>query len=139
MKTSKKKYNILNDCRGLFEDEVFEIIMQERGIDDPEHFLNPTEDDLLPLDDLKNIDKAYRLVMSAVNEDKRIAVHFDTDTDGITSGAVMTRYLKNMTENPVDVYINRGKQHGLANQDIAKFYGYDLLIVVDSLDKDETQ
>ena len=68
------------------------------GIDDPEHFLNPTEDDLLPLDDLKNIDKAYGLVMSAVNEDKRIAVHFDTDTDGITSGAIMTRYLKNMTE-----------------------------------------
>lgn len=139
MKTSKKKYNILNDCRGLFEDEVFEIIMQERGIDDPEHFLNPTEDDLLPLDDLKNIDKAYRLLVDAVYKDKRIAVHFDTDTDGITSGAIMTRYLKNMTENPVDVYINRGKQHGLTNQDIAKFYGYDLLIVVDSLDKDETQ
>ena len=139
MKKSKKKYNILNDCRQLFEDEVFDIIMQERGINNPEHFLNPTEDDLLPLDALKNIDKAYELVMNAIKGDQRIAVHFDTDTDGITSGAIMTRYLKEMTENPVDTYINRGKQHGLANQDIGKFYGYDLLIVVDSLDKDETQ
>lgn len=139
MKKSKKKYNILNDCRQLFEDEVFDIIMQERGINNPEHFLNPTEDDLLPLDALKNIDKAYELVMNAIKGDQRIAVHFDTDTDGITSGAIMTRYLKETTENPVDTYINRGKQHGLANQDIGKFYGYDLLIVVDSLDKDETQ
>lgn len=139
MKKSKKKYNILNDCRQLFEDEVFDIIMQERGINNPEHFLNPTEDDLLPLDALKNIDKAYELVMNAIKGDQRIAVHFDTDTDGITSGAIMTRYLKETTENPVDTYINCGKQHGLANQDICKFYGYDLLIVVDSLDKDETQ
>ena len=49
MMTSKKNYKVLNDCRQMYEDEVFEVILKQRGIADPEHFFNPTEDDLFPL------------------------------------------------------------------------------------------
>lgn len=42
MTMTKKNYNILNDCRGMYEDEVFETILEQRGIKDIEHFLNPT-------------------------------------------------------------------------------------------------
>lgn len=139
MKKSKKKYKVLNDCRGLLEEEVFDIIMDERGIDNPDHFFNPTEDDLLPLDELKNVRKAYNVLRFAINNNKKIAVHFDTDTDGITSGAIITRYLREAFDYKVDTFINRGKQHGLTNQDLSEFYDYDLLIVVDSLDKDVSQ
>lgn len=38
-----KNYNILNDCRGMYEEEIFNTILEQRGIDDIEEFLRPTE------------------------------------------------------------------------------------------------
>lgn len=135
---TKKNYNILNDCRGMYEDEVFETILEQRGIKDIEHFLNPTEDDLLPLDSMFSINEAYERVDKAIENGEQIAILFDTDTDGITSGAIMTRYLKHFTEN-ITTHIDEGKQHGLIGQDLSQFDNADLVIIVDSLDKDESQ
>ena len=96
-----KNYKILNDCRGMYEQDIFDTIIAQRHIDNPERFFNPTEDDLLPLDSLKNIDKAFLRVEKALQNDENIAILADTDTDGITSGAIITRYLKNFTRNVV--------------------------------------
>lgn len=136
--TSTKNYKVLNDCRQMYEDEVFDVILEQRGITNPEHFFNPTEDDLLPLDSLLRIEDAFRRVDKAIKEDEKISILFDTDLDGTSSGAIITRYLKNFTSN-IKTYIDEGKQHGLIGQDIEKFHDVDLLIIVDSLDKDESQ
>ena len=138
MMTSKKNYKVLNDCRQMYEDEVFEVILKQRGIADPEHFFNPTEDDLFPLDSLYRIDEAFDRIDKAIKENEKIAILFDTDLDGTASGAIITRYLRNFTNN-IETYIDEGKQHGLIGQDIEKFFDVDLLIVVDSLDKNELQ
>ena len=138
MMTSTKNYKVLNDCRQMYEDEVFDVILEQRGITNPEHFFNPTEDDLLPLDSLLRIEDAFRRVDKAIKEDEKISILFDTDLDGTSSGAIITRYLKNFTSN-IKTYIDEGKQHGLIGQDIEKFHDVDLLIIVDSLDKDERQ
>ena len=138
MMTSTKDYKVLNDCRQMYEDEVFDVILEQRGITNPEHFFNPTEDDLLPLDSLLRIEDAFRRVDKAIKEDEKISILFDTDLDGTSSGAIITRYLKNFTSN-IKTYIDEGKQHGLIGQDIEKFHDVDLLIIVDSLDKDESQ
>lgn len=138
MMTSKKNYKVLNDCRQMYEDEVLEVILKQRGIADPEHFFNPTEDDLFPLDNLYRIDEAFDRLDKAIKEDEKIAILFDTDLDGTASGAIITRYLRNFTNN-IETYIDEGKQHGLIGQDIEKFFDADLLIVVDSLDKNEHQ
>lgn len=138
MMTSKKNYKVLNDCRQMYEDEVFEVILKQRGIADPEHFFNPTEDDLFPLDNLYRIDEAFDRLDKAIKENEKIAILFDTDLDGTASGAIITRYLRNFTNN-IETYIDEGKQHGLIGQDIEKFFDIDLLIVVDSLDKNELQ
>lgn len=136
--TSTKNYKVLNDCRQMYEEEVFDVILEQRGITNPEHFFNPTEDDLLPLDSLLRIEDAFRRVDKAIKEDEKISILFDTDLDGTSSGAIITRYLKNFTSN-IKTYIDEGKQHGLIGQDIEKFHDVDLLIIVDSLDKDESQ
>ena len=138
MMASKKNYKVLNDCRQMYEDEVFEVILKQRGIADPEHFFNPTEDDLFPLDNLYRIDEAFDRLDKAIKENEKIAILFDTDLDGTASGAIITRYLRNFTNN-IETYIDEGKQHGLIGQDIEKFFDIDLLIVVDSLDKNELQ
>jgi len=129
----KTNYNIKADCRGMYEEDIFNTILEQRGIEDAEHFLNPTEEDMLPLNSLLYIDKAYELLMKHIENKSKISVLFDTDTDGITSGAIMTRYLRNLGVE-CQTFINEGKMHGLLGQDLSKFDGTDLLIIVDSLD-----
>ena len=133
------RYNILNDCRGMYESEVFETIMDQRGISDPDRFLNPTEDDLLPLTSMDRILEASACLERAIYEDKEIAVWFDTDTDGITAGAIMTRYLLGAFGIHAKTIINSGKQHGLKNQDLSQLNDVCLLIIVDSLDSTAEQ
>lgn len=135
---TKKNYNILNDCRGMYEDEVFDTILQQRRVQDAKHFLNPIEEDLLPLDSLYRIDEAYIRINRAIEENKNIGILFDTDTDGIAAGTIMTRYLRHFTDD-IFTYIDDGKQHGLKGQNLQQFASLDLLIVVDSLDEDEIQ
>lgn len=135
---TKTNYRILNDCRGMYENEVFGTILNQRGIKDVEHFLNPTENDLLPLDSLLYINEAYQRVDNAIEKKECIGILFDTDLDGVTSGTIMTRYLKYSTDN-IKTYIDDGKMHGLIGQDLSQFEGINLLIIVDSLDKDISQ
>lgn len=135
---TKKNYNILNDCRGMYEDEVFDTILQQRGVQDAKHFLNPIEEDLLPLDSLYRIDEAYIRINRAIEENENIGILFDTDTDGIAAGTIMTRYLRHFADD-IFTYVDDGKQHGLKGQNLQQFASLDLLIVVDSLDEDEIQ
>ena len=127
------KYNIKADCRGMLESDIFDKIMQQRGIEDVEHFLNPTEDDLLPLANLPHVKNAYNTVFFHIENGNKITVLFDTDLDGITAGTIMTRYLRNFGVECQTV-INEGKAHGLLGQDLSRFEDTQLLIVVDSLD-----
>lgn len=122
----------------MCEGEIVETILNDRGIKDIEHFLNPVEDDLLPLDDLLKIDEAREIIENGIENNKQFGVLWDTDTDGISSGTIMNRYLLYYT-NRVSSYINEGKAHGLIGQNIERFKDIDILIIVDSLDKDTTQ
>lgn len=122
----------------MCEGEIIETILDNRGIEDINHFLNPNEDDLLPLNNLLHIDDARKIIENGIDKNKRFGVFFDVDTDGVTSGTIMYRYLSNYTENLCS-YINSGKMHGLIGQDIEKFFTCDILIIVDSLDKDISQ
>ena len=131
----KKKYNIKSDCRGMNDIDIFNQILSDRGIEDIDNFLNPTEEDLLPLDSLPNIHKAYEILMKHINENNHIAILADTDTDGITSGSIIYRYLQHYTNN-ISIYINEGKSHGLIGQDLDRFEEANLVIIVDSLDAD---
>lgn len=127
-------YKILNDCRGLYEEEILQKIMKSRGIDDYDAFVYPSEDNFIPYDKLPNIDKAYNEVLDALVNKQRIAVLFDTDTDGISSGTIITRYLRKFGGD-VAPFINGGKKHGLVRDEeyYSKLKDFQLLIIVDSL------
>lgn len=138
MMRTKKNYNILADCRGMYEQEIIDTILEKRGIKDVDHFLNPREEDLLPLASLTRIDDARQIIEKGLDNNKIFGIHWDVDTDGVSSGTIMTRYLRNYTDK-VSSYINTGKAHGLIEQDLEQFNSVDILIVVDSLDKDTSQ
>lgn len=133
-----KNYKVLADCRDMSEDEIVDTILENRGIKDVEHFLNPVADDMLPLSSLKRIDEAFNIVLSGIKDNKSFGVLADTDTDGVCAGTIMTRYLKEYTDN-VQTYVNCGKTHGLIGQNIDRFSDVDIVIVVDSLDENTSQ
>lgn len=113
--------------------EIADAILDGRQIDDIANFLQPTIDDLIPLDRLKNIDKAYDIITETVEKDGKFLVYFDIDNDGTCAGAIVARYLSKMGAN-VQTYIGEGKIHGLNNLPIEELYGIDTLIIVDSID-----
>ena len=127
------KINVKSDCRGVEVNEVVEKILEDRGIEDEHRFLNPSVDDMLPLTDLKNVDKAWDIICHAINDYKSIALLWDTDVDGLTSGTIMYKYLSNFGAK-IHNFVNNGKNHGLDINDLDKYKQYDLLIIVDSLD-----
>lgn len=127
-------YNILADCRGIYEQDIFETVCEQRGITDVDHFLNPTEDDMLPLDSMINIDKAAKQVVFSRKNYHSIGVLADVDTDGICAGTIMYRYLHDIAARDIQIFINEGKTHGLTEETVDRYNDLDLLIIVDSLD-----
>ena len=135
---TKTNYSVIADCKGMYEQEIIDTILENRRIKDVEHFLNPRKEDLLPLDSLMKIDEARKIVEQGFDNNKTFGVFFDVDLDGVSSGTIMTRYLQKYTDN-ILTYINKGKAHGLIGQDLKRFDEVDILIIVDSLDKDTSQ
>ena len=130
-----KDWNIKIDGRELDEIEIIDALLESRGIKDVKRFLNPSEDDMLPLDALENIDLAAQIVMNAIENNEKIIIHFDTDVDGNTSGTIMYRYLLSITSN-LQSLINNGKEHGVQNFPLDVLNDQTTLIVVDSLNND---
>lgn len=131
----KKEVRIHNNCIGMFNEEIIETILESRGIEDPEHFLNPVEDDLIPYEEMERIDEAAEVFINGIRDSKKFFVLYDTDCDGITSGTIITRYLHSMGIEP-DWYINEGKIHGCNDKVLAEIQksNPDIVIIVDSLD-----
>lgn len=125
---------VKSDCRGMSSEEIFEKILEDRETE--ADFLNPTEEDLLPLDSLKNIDEAYNIVSDAINNGENILVFADVDVDGVTSAAIIYRYLRHFTDK-ISCDINPRKIHGIKNYDLDKLKGIDLMIIVDSMNEAE--
>ena len=131
----KKNWNIKIDGRGLDEAEIIDALLESRGIKDVDKFLNPSEEDMIPFEDLIGIEKAAKIVMDGIENGSYFIVHWDVDTDGVSAGAIMSRYLKNFTSD-VGCMINKGKEHGVENFSTSVLDGNTILIVVDSLNND---
>ena len=123
------------DCRQMQKGEIVQTIFDNREIESIHQFLNPTYENLIPFEKLLNINKAFNVVDRGILEDKSFLVYADVDCDGVSSGTIMYRYLKNFIES-VEIYINNGKKHGVADFDIENCKA-DIVIVVDSVNEYE--
>lgn len=136
------KWNIKIDGRRMTANQIIEEIFENRGIDDIDGFLHPTDKDMIPFEKLKNIDLAAERLLYWLDNDGKILVYFDSDTDGCTSGSIMTRYLRAYLDDKystghnanIETYINNGKLHGMVNFDFDLLANYDLLIIVDAME-----
>ena len=129
----EKKWVVKHDCRGMDTGEIIDIILEDRGVEDITALLYPNEDCLIPFEKMKNIDRAAKVIANNIENDGSFLVWFDTDTDGISSGSIAFRWLKNHTDR-VTYGINQGKDHGIAKLDLSLLDGIDVLWIVDSIE-----
>ena len=93
-------------------------VLSARGIEDIQHFLNPTvEHSLQDFKDLNDILDAVEILVAALDCDNpKFALIVDCDVDGFTSAAILYQYIKDIKpEAEIDYYLHSGKQHGLSD------------------------
>lgn len=130
-KILKAKY----DCRGMDNGEIIDTILNDRDIEDLQEFLHPSEDSLIPFEDMENMEKAYAIIDDGITMGYKFLVFGDVDADGISSAAIMVKYLE-MSDADVSYTINQGKEHGVENFDLSLLNDIDVMIIVDSLNND---
>lgn len=85
--------------------------------DNVDQFLSPDESVLFPASDMKNSEESAQRIIKAINDDEKIVVSADNDADGVTSTAIIIRYLQERTGYAVPyIYAERDWGHGIAEQ-----------------------
>ncbi|UWI83225.1 single-stranded-DNA-specific exonuclease RecJ [Wolbachia endosymbiont of Howardula sp.] len=117
--------------------EILAQILVIRGIkiENMINFLNPRIQSSLP-DPLHliDMDKAILRIIHAINHNERIAIFGDYDVDGVSSSALIHRYLKEINVNSIIYIPNRiNEGYGLNSNALLqlKKLGIDLCIAVD--------
>ena len=112
-------------------------LMALRGITSPdevEKFLNPSLSDLHDPLLMQDMDKAVNRLNKALGRKEKILIYGDYDVDGITSVALVYRYLQNYYSN-VEYYIPTRYEEGYGvsdkSIDFAASLGVSLIIVLD--------
>lgn len=131
--------NSLND-----KENIIETVLLNRGIKDPQEYLNLNKACTNDYKNLENIDKAVDCFEKHFENSDNIAILVDCDPDGYTSAALIYKYIKELDENyPVHYIIHsNNKAHGLAKMDDGDFKlpeGTKLLIIPDAGTNDATE
>ena len=131
----KKTLTAKYDCRGMSNDEIIETILEDREIEDLQEFLHPSENAMIPFENMKGLQEAYDIIDGAITMGEKFLVLGDVDADGISAAAIIIKYLE-MSDADVVYTINKGKEHGVENFNLSLLDGVDVMIIVDSLNND---
>ena len=109
-------------------------IMLNRDITDPESFITPNETGFLDPFMMYGMDKATERILKAINSGEKIAIYGDYDVDGITSTAIMVKFLRSHKADVIYYIPDRHEEgYGINVDAIDKIHaqGVSLLITVD--------
>ena len=130
---------VLADCiDNVNSDDLVKKILAGRGVladADVKKFLNPSIKEYMPNPSvLMDMDNAARIIADAVQNGDKIAIYGDYDVDGITSTAVLVKYLRAINADVIwHLPTREGEGYGLNNEAIDEIVanGVKLLITVD--------
>ena len=123
----KKKKNI----NLLQEGELLNTILEDRGISDPSHYLNLTDDDILDGVLLKNMYEGLCMLKWHIDNGSHIHIIIDCDCDGVTSASMMYNYLKRISPSQnITFHMNQGKAHGIIKKQLEGYLEDVMLLIV---------
>jgi single-stranded-DNA-specific exonuclease len=123
------------DGRGMDNAEIIDAILENRGIHNVAAFLKPTEEDMVPFEEMIGLEEAHVIIEDAIIMGEKFLVLADVDVDGASAGAIMTRYLRARGAD-VKCVINQGKEHGAEHFDLKLLDDISVMIIVDSINND---
>lgn len=100
-------------------ENIIKTILNNRGIEDWEAYINLCCASRDSYTDLTNIDKAIELFDKHFQNKDPIGILMDNDVDGVTSATLMYKYIKALDEDyDVKMYVHKkNKSHGLSDRD----------------------
>jgi len=108
MKYKLRKEYSTNPNRALKE------LLQDRGVEDVDNYLNPSAKCELDPHRLKNIDAAAEKLLYHLRRDSDILFVVDCDADGFTSSSILWLYIKHIFPKArLEFTVHEHKQHGL--------------------------
>lgn len=99
--------------------DIVSQLLVNRGIPEKDvpHYLSTSDADLWSPNLLRNIDRAYELLMENISNDGKILLIIDSDADGLTSSAIFYNYLyclnPDFAANNITYVSHEHKEHGL--------------------------
>ncbi len=125
-------------------------LLKDRGILDENSDLNayfhPTKDNLLPPEDLDNMDAGFQMFKHHLEQGSKVVVVVDSDVDGFTSASAvinyMNDYMKELYPNiQISYHVPEGKEHGLRS--IMDYFTEscicDLILIPDAATNDDVE
>lgn len=110
------KYKI-NENKGY--SSIKHEVLSRRGIEDPEHYLNTTDKDILPYSLFGDVmNEAYNILKYAIENKHGIACLTDVDADGYFSSAMLYSYILKAFNVSINFYIHENKEHGLSDTNL---------------------
>jgi single-stranded-DNA-specific exonuclease len=133
------KYKVVNKGYSIDRDgELLNILLKSRGVDNPQEFLNVNKSHVHSGMLLKNMDRGLKMLNWHIENNSKIHIKLDVDTDGVCSGAEIGFYIHDVNEDLDITYsMNEGKQHSIIVDTIPK--DTQLLIVPDAGTNDVKQ
>lgn len=112
---------------------LIEAIIANRGIKDPEKFINADYKQLSSTDLLLNLPQAALRITKAIKNKERIGLFCDYDADGVCGGAIIYRAIKQKGLEVFEYVPERKEGYGLSQQAVDYFTDkkISLLITVD--------
>ena len=131
------KYRLVNEN---FKTNDGENLLHSRGVEDVNLFLNPTSECIQDPINLSNIHEGATLLINTINNNGKILIVVDSDTDGFTSAAIIYQYIHRINKDiEIEYLLHEGKQHGLEdhiNTIMDSGKTYNLIILPDSSSND---
>lgn len=134
------RYKLIDGSANDIND-IVGTVLKNRGIENPQEYLNLTDNCVNDYNALDNINEAIECFVKHYNNKDKIAIVPDEDCDGYTSSAMLYLYIKSLDEDyPIEYILHdQPKQHGLVDIDLSKFNDAKLIIIADASTNDATQ
>lgn len=136
----KIKYKVLNKGYELInENELLNILLKNRGVENPKKLLNLDESVIHDGMLFKNMERGLNMLHWHIKNNSNIHILDDVDNDGLTSGTAIDHYILNVNPNiKITHSMNSNKIHGIIVKNLEE-YEFDLLIIPDAGSSDVEQ
>jgi single-stranded-DNA-specific exonuclease len=122
-------YQLVGDNDYIFD--VQGTILNNRGIDDIEKFMNLDDSVVHDYRLLRNIDKAIECLIEHIENQSKIFIMVDCDVDGYTSSSIVYQYIKMIDKDTKITWrVHEDKRHGISHIEIPS--DVNLVIVPDA-------